>query len=676
VKIRHVFVLSLLCLRGLPGFSQQIDLATVKANEEFRWGVEAFHKGYLNEAILSFKRAISYRSNEPLTRIWLGRAYIQSGFEDAGLSELKGVLNSGYRDLFLQNWVELLESSRGLRRELRARAKWVFTTEIEGVRGENVFFKGPTVVRPRSDGSYYVVSYVKNEVTLLDVNGIPLRSIRGGIQGLDHPFDAVEGRDGLLYVSEFRGDRVAVCNVTGNKVKVIGGRGRTPGSLLGPQYLALDPLENLYVSEVGNRRISKFDREGKFLTTFGERSEYFEGLTAPTGILVKDEQVLVADRDKKMIAVFDLNGNYITSLLKGKLQAPEGLERMGTQILISDGNRLLAYDVETDTLSTLVEYGSQAKRILFVSPDVNGNLVAADFDAHSIHILTELSELYTGLTVRVQRVNSASHPEVVLEVRVSDRFGNPIVGLRESNFLVTERKVRVDKTDLLFASHRLDRFDTVLLVDRSLKAREFRETLGRVSEELVRILGGKADFRVISASTTPAIVFMPQNPSTVLPQRVMESPTTYTSLWAFDLGLRLATTELLTSRLRKAIFFLTAGDLPPYAFRNFGLNESLAYMRNNGIVFYPIYVTSEGSSRELEYLARETGGKSYRYSDPKGLLSLWEDLSRQREGLYVLKYTSGEDTDFGRRYIPVEVEARLIQRSGKDEVGYFGPLKY
>jgi len=106
------------------------------------------------------------------------------------------------------------------------------------------------------------------------------------------------------------------------------------------------------------------------------------------------------------------------------------------------------------------------------------------------------------------------------------------------------------------------------------------------------------------------------------------------------------------------------------------LNESLAYMRNNGIVFYPIYVTPEGSSRELEYLARETGGKSYRYSDPKGLLSLWEDLSRQKEGLYVLKYTSGEDTDFGRRYIPVEVEARLIQRSGKDEMGYFGPLKY
>jgi hypothetical protein len=57
-------------------------------------------------------------------------------------------------------------------------------------------------------------------------------------------------------------------------------------------------------------------------------------------------------------------------------------------------------------------------------------------------------------------------------------------------------------------------------------------------------------------------------------------------------------------------------------------------------------------------------------------LSLWEDLSRQKEGLYVLKYTSGEDTDFGRRYIPVEVEARLIQRSGKDEMGYFGPLKY
>lgn len=676
MKSRFLYIFPLLCAFNTIGFSQQIDLATVRSNEEFRWGVEALHKGYLNEAILSFKRALSYRSNEPLTRIWLGRAYIQSGFEDAALAELKGVLNSGYRDLFLQNWVELLESSRGLRRELRPQAKWVFTTEIEGIRGEDVFFKGPTVVRPRSDGLYYVVSYVKNEVTVLDVNGIPQRSIRGGIQGLDHPFDAVEGRDGLLYVSEFRGDRIAVCNANGNKVRVIGGKGRAPASLMGPQYLALDSLENLYVSEVGNRRISKFDQEGKFLTTFGEPSEYFEGFTTPTGILVKDEKVFVADRDKKMIAVFDQNGNYITSLLKGKLQAPEGLTRMGTQILISDGNRLLAYDVETNMLKTLVEYRSQARRILFVSPDVNGNLVAADFDAHSIHILTELSELYTGLSVRVQRIDSSSHPEVFLEVRVSDRFGNPIVGLREANFLITERKIRVGKANLLLASHQLDRFDTVLLVDRSLKAREFRETMGRASGELVRILGEKTNFRVISASTTPAVVFGPQNPFNLLPDRVMDNPTAYTSLWAFDLGLRMATTELVTSRMRKAIFFLTTGDLPPYAFRNFGLNESLAYMRNNGIVFYPIYVTSEGSSRELEYLARETGGKSYRYSDPKGLLNLWEDLSCQKEGLYVLKYTSGEDTDFGRRYIPVEVEARLIQRSGKDEMGYFGPLRY
>ncbi len=676
MKNTRLLVLSLLYISSIVAFAQQIDLNTVKANEEFRWGVEAFHKGYLNESILSFKRSLTYRSEEPLTRIWLGRAYLQSGFEDAGLAELKGVLNSGYRDLFLQNWVELLESSRGLRRELRPKAKWVFTTEIEGVRGENVFFKGPTVVRPRSDGSYYVVSYVKNEVTLLDVNGIPLRSLRGGIQGLDHPFDAVEGRDGLVYVSEFRGDRIAVCNTMGNKVRVIGGRGRSPGSLLGPQYIALDGVENIYVSEVGNRRISKFDREGKFLTTFGERSEFFEGFITPTGILVKEEKVFVADRDRKLVAVFDLNGNYITSLLKGKLQAPEGLERMGNLVLISDGNRLLGYDVETDNLYTFVEYGSQAKRILLASPDVNGNLVAADFDAHSIHILTELSELYTGLTVRVQRVDSSSHPEVSIEVRVTDRFGNPIVGLRESNFIITERKVRVGKTDLIFTSSRSERLDTILLVDRSLKAGELRETLGRVGQELIRVLGERGDIRVVSASTTPAIVFGPQNRLNVLPQRVMDAPSAYSNLWAFDLGLRLATTELLTSRLRKAILFLTAGELPNFAFKNFGLNESLAYMRNNGIVFYPIYVTTEGTSRELEYLARETGGKSYRYTDPKGLLSLGEDLFRQKEGLYVLRYTSREDTDFGRRYIPVEVEARLIQRSGKDEIGYFGPLKY
>jgi len=44
-------------------------------------------------------------------------------------------------------------------------------------------------------------------------------------------------------------------------------------------------------------------------------------------------------------------------------------------------------------------------------------------------------------------------------------------------------------------------------------------------------------------------------------------------------------------------------------------------------------------------------------------------------GMYQLKYTSTMSTDFGRSFLPVEVEVQLLERSGRDEIGYFAPLE-
>jgi hypothetical protein len=79
---------------------------------------------------------------------------------------------------------------------------------------------------------------------------------------------------------------------------------------------------------------------------------------------------------------------------------------------------------------------------------------------------------------------------------------------------------------------------------------------------------------------------------------------------------------------------------------------------------------------ELEFLARETGGKIYRFYGGDALVSMARDLASQKSGDYVLSYTSARDTDFGRAYIPVEVEVNLIRGSGRDEAGYYAPLQY
>ena len=44
-----------------------------------------------------------------------------------------------------------------------------------------------------------------------------------------------------------------------------------PGSFLSPQHLAIDSENNVYVTDLGNSRVQKFDSAGNFLNEWGNR---------------------------------------------------------------------------------------------------------------------------------------------------------------------------------------------------------------------------------------------------------------------------------------------------------------------------------------------------------------------------------------------------------------------
>ena len=64
----------------------------------------------------------------------------------------------------------------------------------------------------------------------------------------------------------------------------------------------------------------------------------------------------------------------------------------------------------------------------------------------------------------------------------------------------------------------------------------------------------------------------------------------------------------------------------------------------------------------------------YVYRD-SGLKSVISDIIDLPSGIYTLSYTSSLSTNFGHDFLPVEVEAYLLNKSGRDESGYFAPLQ-
>jgi len=346
------------------------------------------------------------------------------------------------------------------------------------------------------------------------------------------------------------------------------------------------------------------------------------------------------------------------------------------KLLIADTDELVSLDVETETVALVSDFETNAGRVLKAVPDINGNLIAVDFDRNVVTFLSEISSIYSGLFVQVDSVYSGNFPEVLLAVKVEDRLGNPISGLDSSNFLITEKHGGILDYRFEYSTDRSGFADVSILLDRSPEMLEGKEQLRQVILQLTDAIKGEGGVRIISAGETPLKVADTGDARKDYLQAALAG-TDISPRWKFDMGLRLASSELLGSKNKRAVIFVTAGKKPQAGFDQYDLVELTQYMSNNAIGFYCIYIGSERSTvDEYEYLCAETGGRSFHFYQPEGIGAVVKDILASRNGIYVFKYTSARNSDFGREYIPVEVEAFLFKRSGRDESGYFAPLEF
>ena len=121
-----------------------------------------------------------------------------------------------------------------------------------------------------------------------------------------------------------QGHTVMKFNTSGEVVLTLGTRGQ-PGVwdeaagtrlLYEPADIAFAPNGDVFVVQGhgrGEGRVLRFDRTGKFLTSWGGKGAGPGQFDQPHSILVNaSNQLLVADRENHRVQLFDLNGTYIT----------------------------------------------------------------------------------------------------------------------------------------------------------------------------------------------------------------------------------------------------------------------------------------------------------------------------------------------------------------------------
>ena len=656
--------------------AQQIDIDAVRAREEFRWGVKAFHGGLFSDSILSFEQSLSLKPEDPETLQWLGRAYYRSGFEDTALRIWADLISAGEASAYLQNLYETVSYRRGVHRELEPPERFVISYDLPGTQSDFTIFQRPASIFPRGDASFFVTSFAGNQVILFSANGAVKRRVLGGLQGLDHPFDVLETSSGMLFITEFSRNTIYRGGLSGINALRFGSAGGGPGELIGPQYLADDGAGYIYVTEAGNRRVSKFDYDGNFVLSFGARTDDFAGFQSPTGVAVVDDRVYVADSRGRYIALFDRSGNYITTIEGTELVSPEGLSATPSGgLLVADGPRILRFDPAAETLEFVSDLEGEAIRMGKAVEDVNGNVIAVDFTRNSVTWLSRASALYTGMFPEIRAIASRDHPEIGLEISVQNRQGDAYIGLDSSNFVVTERRLPVTRATLINPEG-ADRAAIALLVEGSPLAAGAADAIRSAVGDIYGALGTKGAVQLFIAGENASMITK-VGASLSEVESLAASPVDSTEDWRFDRGLRSAASSLVNRVGKRTVVFLSTGELAEGAFRDFSLDVLARFLANNDISFYCVYLQDGADfAEELEYLSNETGGTSLYVYQPSGVAPLVSRILAAPTGRYYFTYESGNETDFGNAFIPVETEAYLFKRSGRAESGYFPPLEY
>ena len=645
------------------------------ASDEFRRGVQAYYKGAFNEAIVQFERALSYLPNDNLILDWIGKTYYKSGLEGTALQYWQSAQDNGYGGLLLQNKIEIVRERRVTGDNDSNLVRLSEAGSFSGFVNNQLLFSGPVSVLPNPNGTIFVVTYNSNEILLMNQNGKILDRITGPLNGFDRPSDLIRLKDGNLLLTETFGDRLSLLDSKGHFIKYIGKRGRQIGELVGPLYAAQDSLERIYVTDVGNRRVDVFDKDGNGLFYFGGKQVGFDGLKSPTGIAIIDKSVYVADSDKGLIYEFDMAGNFIREVVEpGSFSKPEALKIYNNKLILCDKNKILAVDQNSGSLFEYINTGNAPSRVTAAVADVNQNIVVSDFIANEVYIMSKIQELVGGFFVQIEQIDSSKFPEVTFELKVENRHRQPVVGLQEENFYVTENKRPVNNLKFLGAASNNTVADITLIVDRSEKSKLYKTEIETAVKEVAAAMNGYGTLRVISAGAIPVTEYIGK-PDGVKDFTLETLKNPVSQKVSADLAIRLASNDLITAEKKRAIIMVSAGDTNEYTYSKYNLAEITSYLNNNSIDFSFIHVSQNAVSSEVDYLINNTCGEIYYIFRPEGLGNIINDILNIPQGVYQMSYTSAMQTNFGLKYLPLETEVYLLNRSGRDETGYFAPLQ-
>jgi len=276
-------------------------------------------------------------------------------------------------------------------------------SDDEGAPGANKSSENPEYKYSKAKAEKYLLRF---DITTV----LPKETLKIGMQGrasglLSSPRGICCDSTGNIYVADYGNDRVQKFDRNGNFIYEFGtfawDETDTSKNTVGTSNAVTfnEPVgvavtnKNIFVSEKGNNRIQKFDKDGNFVLIFGGEGRATGRLSSPAGIATDSSNYLwVCDSKNDRVQKFDTNGNFMLEI--GGFGYGSGKFNEPTDIAIDSKNQIYILDSQNKRIAVFDEYGNNHGEINIKNKEIEGVSALATYLDKMILVGVKIDRAY------------------------------------------------------------------------------------------------------------------------------------------------------------------------------------------------------------------------------------------------------------------------------------------